>query len=446
MFFVLSVSISFSQIKKMKLPRNLTTNLEDEVAPYISMNGKHMLYAVRNKAEWFVQYSAKHGKEWTRGEDVDPLNKLTALNLLGGYCINTEGNEIIFTSKKHGGVGGYDLWVTNKNSHGHWSEPKNLAKPINSATNEALPTYSYDGKTIYFIRCDVLEPGSSECGKIYFSTKKGNLWSEPQPLNASWNECVSTPRISAAGKTMWFAKGKPLTPYVSKFENGTWTTPIKVEGFETAVDLQYISFTSDTRFMYFGLKGESSLDLYIGEIPEELRGEQLSMARFRVREMLSNEPLASQVEIRNKNTGALVDLKFTDVDGEQEFVLAEGDYVAYIKDKAKQTHLIQKVDISVVASGKLTKDYFDIVLVPLTHGAESKWTLEQESEVIKKQDIAALKWMMKANSSKKFLISAGEKEDLEIPGIEVKNHFSEVTNLECEEGVFKSDTLIIKVK
>jgi len=198
--------------------------------------------------------------------------------------------------------------------------------------------------------------------------------------------------------------------------------------------------------MYFGLKGESSLDLYIGEIPEELRAEQLSMARFRVTEMLTNVPLAGQIEVRNKTTGALVDLKFTDVDGEQEFVLPEGEYVAYIKDKAKQTHLIQKVDILIETSEKLAKNYFDIVLAPLTHGAESKWVLEQESDAIKKQDIIALKTMMKANSSKKFLISTGEKDEIETPGIEVKNHFGDITNLECEEGVFESDTLIIKVK
>ncbi len=56
---------------------------------------------------------------------------------------------IIFTSSTRKGVGGADLYVSFRNN-GVWSEPVNLGKNINSASNEGQAGISPDGKKLYF--------------------------------------------------------------------------------------------------------------------------------------------------------------------------------------------------------------------------------------------------------------------------------------------------------
>lgn len=58
-------------------------------------------------------------------------------------------NTIIFSSRRAGGYGGLDLWLTTFNDS-TWSEPVNLGADINSVYDETTPFLARDGKTLYF--------------------------------------------------------------------------------------------------------------------------------------------------------------------------------------------------------------------------------------------------------------------------------------------------------
>lgn len=62
--------------------------------------------------------------------------------------ISKNGKQLYFASNMPGGMGGYDLYITNKVSDSTWSEPKNLGASINSVLDEMYPYI--DNDTLYF--------------------------------------------------------------------------------------------------------------------------------------------------------------------------------------------------------------------------------------------------------------------------------------------------------
>lgn len=61
-----------------------------------------------------------------------------------------DSRTLIFPSRRPGGYGGFDLYISVKNNDGQWSEPKNLGPTINSAYDETTPFLARDGRTLYF--------------------------------------------------------------------------------------------------------------------------------------------------------------------------------------------------------------------------------------------------------------------------------------------------------
>lgn len=73
----------------------------------------------------------------TSGHDADPE-------------ISPDGNMLVFTSTREGGLGHFDLYLCLKNSDGSWSNPINLGKSVNSPYMDSDPIFSKDGKYLFF--------------------------------------------------------------------------------------------------------------------------------------------------------------------------------------------------------------------------------------------------------------------------------------------------------
>jgi len=53
-----------------------------------------------------------------------------------GVYVTPDGETLYFSSKGRKGMGGFDVYRSQKNAEGKWSEPKNLGYPINSPADE----------------------------------------------------------------------------------------------------------------------------------------------------------------------------------------------------------------------------------------------------------------------------------------------------------------------
>jgi hypothetical protein len=72
-------------------------------------------------------------------------------------------------SNRPGTVGGLDIWVaTRKSTSDPWSAPVNLGPNVNSASIDAGPALSFDGKTLYF---QSNRPGGFGAFDLYTTTR-----------------------------------------------------------------------------------------------------------------------------------------------------------------------------------------------------------------------------------------------------------------------------------
>jgi outer membrane protein OmpA-like peptidoglycan-associated protein len=174
-----------------------------------------------------------------------------------------------------------DFYISYKDENGKWSVAKNLGPPINTNANEGAPSLSADGRFLFFAACadDYDGYGSGRVGlgacDIFFSQKVNGVWSKPQnvgtPVNGpSWD---SQPSFSSDGKTLYFVSHRKggfgdSDIWMAVLGNdGKWGPAINLgpgintEGREEAVfihpDNQTLYFASD------GLTGMGGLDLYV---------------------------------------------------------------------------------------------------------------------------------------------------------------------------------------
>lgn len=69
-----------------------------------------------------------------------------------GPCLSPDGRTLLMHSRREGGFGNWDLYVSFKDESGGWSEFKNLGPAVNTDKPESSPTFSADGRFIFFTR------------------------------------------------------------------------------------------------------------------------------------------------------------------------------------------------------------------------------------------------------------------------------------------------------
>ncbi|MBR9998755.1 MAG: PD40 domain-containing protein [Cyclobacteriaceae bacterium] len=199
--------------------------------------------------------------EYAAGRWTDPV-RMEGINS-GSWeshaSITELGDLIVFTSDREGGMGGTDIYFSNRNQEGIWSSPENIGGYINTVYDEDGPFIHPDGN------------------KLYFSSKGHN---------------------SMGGYDIFFSE------YL--VEKDRWTRPENA-GYpvNTADDDIFFVWSADGERAYFSSEREDSFgetDIYMlirndvdtniieisGEISDRITGNPVSAALI-VREMLSNQ-------------------------------------------------------------------------------------------------------------------------------------------------------------
>ncbi len=254
----------------------------------------------------------------------DSLWKL-AVNL--GPPINTNGNEGALTLSPDGqflffaacnrpdGFGSCDIYWSKKSGN-HWSEPVNLGEVVNGNGWDSQPSFSSDGKTLYFASKRAGGKGSSDIWKTIL--QPDGEWSQPQNLGDSINSVMEeqTPFIHPDDQTLYFAsRGFPgmggLDLYYSrKSPDGQWRKsinigyPINTASDELALvvnaqgDIAYIS--SDK----FGGKGKQ--DIYSFRLYQEARPNPVTYFKGIVYNKETKQRLEAHFELTDLSTGTTV--------------------------------------------------------------------------------------------------------------------------------------------
>ncbi len=104
----------------------------------------------------------------------------------GHPAISPDGKTLYYVSDRPGGLGGTDIWKTERTDFGaSWSEPVNIGAPVNTPLNEMFP-YMFDDAGLYFSSNGHVGYGGLD---IYYAEWKDTVFDEPQnmyePINSS---------------------------------------------------------------------------------------------------------------------------------------------------------------------------------------------------------------------------------------------------------------------
>ncbi len=116
---------------------------------------------------WFTA-EFQNGK-WQNWKNAD----FKAEYEVGELHITADRKELYFHSPRAGGLGDYDIWVS-QNVNGEWQEPVNL-QIVNSTYSDGWPFVTEDGLELWFTR-------SVGAPELWRSKRVNGEWTEPQKM------------------------------------------------------------------------------------------------------------------------------------------------------------------------------------------------------------------------------------------------------------------------
>lgn len=325
-------SSAWAQAKTRKLPTTINHPGLNLYAPFVSFDGDAIVFISDNAEDYVLTpfYTWRETGSGWKDPVALPKNVYTRLNFLYGFTLSADGKTMYLSTMKSPGVGGFDIWVSELKGTA-WTEPKNLAAPVNSRANEASATVTPDGKTLYFMRCEKMDQKTAVACKIFTARKKPNgQWEEPVELPAHINTGNSqAPRIMADGETLLFSSDKipggkgGMDLYMSRFSNGQWTKPVPMAFANTDKDDQHVSTTALARYLLRDSPGQRKNELVEYLIPDELRPKGLMKLEGKVTDP-SGTPIASYISVLDLTTRKRIFNGRPEKDGAFTLYLPEG--------------------------------------------------------------------------------------------------------------------------
>ena len=135
---------------------------------------------------------------------------LPILILNGNYFVShptlsPDGTRLAFVSNRPGGVGGLDIWVSDRREGREWTEPVLLSTTVNSTSDEITPV---------FLSNDSLTYASNGYGglggfDVFITVNREGKWTEPEPLELVNSEFDDSDCTKLPDGSWVFATNRP---------------------------------------------------------------------------------------------------------------------------------------------------------------------------------------------------------------------------------------------
>ena len=305
-------------------PKNMGNNINskfDEYLPALTVDGSTLVftrrvprnqYTTANTQEEEDFYVSMRQSDGSWGKAMRMEEPINSTDNEGAQCISQDGRIMFFTGcGRYDGMGRCDLYMS-INKGGKWSNPRNLGPDVNTGGWESQPSFSIDGKTLYFVSNRKGGYGGMDIWKVVFEKGK---WGTPKNLGPTINTKgdEASPFIHYDDNTLYFSStghvgmgGTDL--FMSRRqEDGSWGEPqnlgypINTEGDEGSIivsaDGKMAIFASDK------LNGVGKLDLYYFELPQTAQPIMTICMKGRVSDEKSGNSVAANVSIIDLKSG-----------------------------------------------------------------------------------------------------------------------------------------------
>ena len=193
---------------------------QSETDAHISVNGLELYFSSLNRYGWYGGYDIWVSKRATKDDNWGrPINLGPMINSASNEtssCLSADGLELYFSSRRSGGHGNDDIWLSIRATvNDPWEDPVNLGSVVNSSASECISFLSSNGLLLLFnMEC---HPSARSRGfgsvDMWVTTRASVFepWNTPVNLgpmvNSSNLDCGA--RISPDGFTAYFSSERP---------------------------------------------------------------------------------------------------------------------------------------------------------------------------------------------------------------------------------------------
>jgi outer membrane protein OmpA-like peptidoglycan-associated protein len=166
---------------KWSPPQNITPEIESDGKTYVSsvsFDGTELFLRLEDNFEADIHISKYENGKWTKSV---PISKaINSKYFEGNACISKDKKTLYFSSNKTGGAGALDLYKSELTGNSSWGPAQNLGNVVNTEFNEDAPSISEDGKRLYFVSQGHNTMGGYDI--FYSDLNPDGSWSEPVNL------------------------------------------------------------------------------------------------------------------------------------------------------------------------------------------------------------------------------------------------------------------------
>lgn len=159
----------------------------------LSYDGKDLYMGHQFYSHSDIFVSHLKGKRWTEAEALGyNINGRTSEN---HASISRDGQSLYFTTDARGGSGSFDIYVSHLNEKGEWGEAHNLGPTINTPYEEHTPFISNNDSILFFSSQGHSTIGGADV--FHSNLQQDGTWSEPEnlgyPVNTTGDDLFFNP-------------------------------------------------------------------------------------------------------------------------------------------------------------------------------------------------------------------------------------------------------------
>ncbi|MCW3101984.1 MAG: OmpA/MotB domain protein [Bacteroidetes bacterium] len=387
--FAIEATKNPKPFKPVNLGEGINSNL-DEYFPAITADDQTFLFTRNNRTERTAtqedfMVSKKVGGVWQKAMLI-PGTGINTQGNEGAPSLSVDGQVLFFTvcqdqtgsfGPGRKGLGGCDIFYAEKVGDA-WSKPYNLGNSVNTQYRETQPSFSADGKSLYFVSN---RPGGMGEHDIYVSELDADgSWKHPVNLGKKVNSKGDEQSvfIHPDGRTLYFSSNGRIGMggfdiyVVRKDAKGVWGEPVNL-GYpiNTYGDENSLLVGASGEIAYFASNrdgGLGGLDMYKFDLYKEARPDLVTYVKGKVYDVKSREPLGAHFVLIDLATGKPV-IESDANSGNGEFLVTLPVDKDYLLNVSQPGYLFYSENFALKELADKTKPFImDVPMQPIDTG------------------------------------------------------------------------------